>query len=195
MEIKAEIDKDRALVERLKKKYSIKNTTGYHMGAFLDESTPLGIFRKLLVGSEGTLAFISEGVFETVPDDKYRLTAFLVFPDMHSACAAVAPFIAHGAAAAELSDRGSLRAVEGKPGVPDRWKTLPSESTALLVEFREPTQRSLRKQQPRRNPFWTDSNCSRKRSSRRTRISPLNTGRFAAVCCHPSAAPAQAGHR
>src|ERR1700756_3617043 len=143
MEIKEEIERDQALVERLKKKYSIKNTTGYHMGAFLDESTPLGIFRKLLVGSEGTLAFISEGVFETVPDDKYRLTAFLIFPDMHSACAAVAPFIAHGAAAAELSDRGCLRAVEGKPGVPDRWKVLPSEATALLVEFREPSAEAL----------------------------------------------------
>lgn len=143
MEIKGEIEKDSAVVERLKKKYSIKNTTGYHMGAFLDESTPLGIFRKLLVGSEGTLAFISEGVFETVPDDKYRLTAFLVFPDMHAACAAVAPFIAHRAAAVELSDRGCLRAVEGKPGVPDRWKTLPSEATALLVEFREPTREKL----------------------------------------------------
>jgi len=143
LEIKSDIEKDPALVARLKKKYSIKNTTGYHMGAFLDESTPLGIFRKLLVGSEGTLAFISEGVFETVPDDKYRLTAFMVFPDMHSACAAVAPFIAHGAAAAELSDRGSLRAVEGKPGVPDRWKTLPAEATALLVEFREPTPAKL----------------------------------------------------
>jgi D-lactate dehydrogenase len=143
LEIKAEIDKDPALVERLKKKYSIKNTTGYHMGAFLDESTPLGIFRKLLVGSEGTLAFISEGVFETVPDDKFRLTAFLVFPDMHSACAAVAPFIASGAAAAELSDRGCLRAVEGKPGVPDRWKNLPGEATALLVEYRDPTPEKL----------------------------------------------------
>ncbi len=74
----------------------------------------------------------------------FRLTAFLVFPDMHSACAAVAPFIAHGAAAVELSDRGSLRAVEGKPGVPDRWKMLPSEATALLVEFREPTPEKLK---------------------------------------------------
>ena len=139
LQIREEILKDQPLVERLKKKFSIKNTTGYHMGAFLDESTPLGIFRKLLVGSEGTLAFISEGVFETVADDKFRLTAFLIFPDMHSACAAVAPFIAHGAAAAELSDRGCLRAVEGKPGVPDRWKILPNEATALLVEFREPS--------------------------------------------------------
>jgi len=139
LQIKQEIEKDGQLVTRLKKKFSIKNTTGYHMGAFLDESTPLGIFRKLLVGSEGTLAFISEGVFETVPDDKLRLTAFLVFPDMHSACAAVAPFVAHGAAAVELSDRGCLRAVEGKPGVPDRWKVLPEKATALLVEFREPS--------------------------------------------------------
>src|SRR6201988_1249372 len=139
LEIKQEIEQDQQLVERLKKKFSIKNTTGYHMAAFLDECTPLGIFRKLLVGSEGTLAFISEGVFETVPDDKLRLTAFLVFPDMHSACAAVAPFVAHGAAAVELSDRGCLRAVEGKPGVPDRWKVLPEKATALLVEFREPS--------------------------------------------------------
>jgi D-lactate dehydrogenase len=143
LQIKQEIEKDAQLVERLKKKFSIKNTTGYHMGAFLDEATPLGIFRKLLVGSEGTLAFISEGVFETVPDDKFRLTTFLIFPDMRSACAAVAPFIAHGAAAVELSDRGCLRAVEGKPGVPDRWKVLPEKATALLVEFREPSVQKL----------------------------------------------------
>jgi D-lactate dehydrogenase len=143
LQIKREIEQDPELVARLKKKYSIKNTTGYHMGAFLDEATPLNIFRKLLVGSEGTLAFIAEGVFETVPDDKYRLTAFLVFPDMRSACRAVEPFMSSGAAAAELSDRGCLRAVEGKPGVPDRWKTLPNEATALLLEFREPTPAAL----------------------------------------------------
>ncbi|HYY26739.1 MAG TPA: FAD-binding and (Fe-S)-binding domain-containing protein, partial [Chthoniobacterales bacterium] len=141
--IKQEIVTDEKLVERLKKKFSIKNTTGYHMGAFLDASSPLGIFRKLLVGSEGTLAFISEAVFATVPDNQYRLTAFLVFSEMHSACAAVAPFVAHGAAAVELSDRGCLRAVEDKPGVPDRWKILPNEATALLVEFREPSREKL----------------------------------------------------
>jgi D-lactate dehydrogenase len=143
MDIKQEIENDGKLVERMRKKFSIKNTTGYHMGAFLDAATPLEIFRRLLVGSEGTLAFISEGVFETVPDDLFRLTAFLVFPDIHSACAAVAPFVAHGAAAVEFSDRGCLRAVEGKPGVPDRWKKLSNEATALLVEFRESSQEKL----------------------------------------------------
>jgi len=125
--IKRAIEPDDELVARLQKTFSIQNTTGYHMAAFIDASTPLEIFRSLLGGSEGTLACISEGVFETVPDDQYRLSAFLVFPDMHSACAA----------AVERSDRGCLRAVEGKPGVPNRWKTLPNEATARLVEFRE----------------------------------------------------------
>jgi D-lactate dehydrogenase len=143
VQIKQVIEEDEKLVERMKRKYSIKNTTGYHMGAFLDASTPLGIFRKLLVGSEGTLAFISEAVFATVPDDKFRITAFLLFPNMHSACAAVAPFVEADAAAVELLDRACLRAVEGKPGVPERWKTLPDEATALLVEYRESSPENL----------------------------------------------------
>jgi D-lactate dehydrogenase len=137
MEIKKQIESSSALVKRLRKKFSIKNTTGYHMEAFLDGTTPLGIFRRLLVGSEGTLAFTSEAVFETVPDNQHRLTAFLIFPDMHSACAAVAPLASVGAAAVELLDRACLEAVEDKPGVPERWKLLAGEATALLVEFRE----------------------------------------------------------
>ena len=58
------------------------------MEAFLDGSTSLEIFRRLIVGSEGTLAFIAEAVFETVPDDQHRLTSFMIFPDMHAACTA-----------------------------------------------------------------------------------------------------------
>ncbi len=138
MEIKRDIESDPELVARLRKKFSIKNTTGYHMEAFLDGATPLEIFRRLIVGSEGTLAFIAEAVFETIADDQCRLTSFMIFPDMYAACAAVKPFVDHGAAAVELVDRASLRAIEGKPGVPDRWKALPGQATALLVEFRTP---------------------------------------------------------
>ena len=53
--------------ERIRRKFEIKNTTGYRLCAFLDADEPLEIFRRLLVGSEGTLAFIAEAVFETVP--------------------------------------------------------------------------------------------------------------------------------
>jgi D-lactate dehydrogenase len=140
MEIKREIESDPELVARLRKKFSIKNTTGYHMEAFLDGATPLEIFRRLVVGSEGTLAFIAEAVFETIPDDQNRLTSFMIFPDMYAACAAVKPFVDHGASAVELLDRASLHAVEGKPGVPDRWKTLPGKATALLIEYRAPNE-------------------------------------------------------
>ena len=64
----------------------------------------------------------------------------MIFPDMYAACAAVKPFVDHGASAVELVDRASLRAAEGKPGVPDRWKTLSEKATALLVEFRAPSE-------------------------------------------------------
>ena len=139
LEIKRTIESDPDLVARLRRKFSIKNTTGYHMEAFLDGTTPLEIFRRLIVGSEGTLAFIVEAVFDTIPDDQFRLTSFLIFPDMYAACASVKPFVDSGAAAVELVDRASLRAVEGKPGVPERWKALPGTATGLLVEFRAPS--------------------------------------------------------
>ena len=151
MEIKREIESDPELVARLRKKFSIKNTTGYHMEAFLDGATPLEIFRRLVVGSEGTLAFISEAVFETIRDKQFRLTSFMIFPDLYAACAAVKPFVDQGAAAVELTDRASLRAVEGKPGVPERWKALPAEATALLVEFRAPSEAARAEVEPAAN--------------------------------------------
>lgn len=135
--IKAKIEADSELVERIRRKYTIKNTTGYHMQAFLDGATPLEIFRRLLVGSEGTLAFISSATFTCVPSDPHRLTALLIFADLYTAASAVAPFVDSGAAAVELCDRASLRAVQGKPGVPARWADLPATACGLLVEYRE----------------------------------------------------------
>ena len=65
--IRDEIRADAELSERIRRKFAIKNTTGYRLCAFLDADEPLEIFRRLLVGSEGTLAFVAEAVFETVP--------------------------------------------------------------------------------------------------------------------------------
>lgn len=139
MAIKAAIEADPAMAARIRDKYRIKNTTGYSMNAFLDGETPVGILRRLMVGSEGTLGFIAEAVFDTVPDDAHHLTSLMFFPDMHAACSAVAPFVAAGAAAVELMDRASIAAVRGRPGVEPRWDALPPTATALLVEFRDET--------------------------------------------------------
>ena len=67
LELKAELEANPALAARIRAKYRMKNTTGYSLNAFLDFERPVDIFRNLLVGSEGTLAFIAEAVLRPCP--------------------------------------------------------------------------------------------------------------------------------
>ena len=85
--IRDEIRADAELSERIRRKFAIKNTTGYRLCAFLDADEPLEIFRRLLVGSEGTLAFVAEAVFETVPLPARTTTAWIHFPGIDEAIA------------------------------------------------------------------------------------------------------------
>ncbi len=135
LELKARIEKDPGLCGRIRAKYRMKNTTGYSLNAFLDYQRPVEIFAHLLVGSEGTLAFVAEAVLATVPDLPLKLTGLLLFPDLHAACAAIAPLRDGGARALELMDRASLRSVQDKPGMPASFKGLGPRAAALLAEF------------------------------------------------------------
>ena len=83
--IRDEIRADADLSARIRHKFEIKNTTGYRLCAFLDADEPLEIFRRLLVGSEGTLAYIPEVVFDTVPQPPLTTTAWVHFPDIDRA--------------------------------------------------------------------------------------------------------------
>lgn len=138
MEIKREIEADPELVARIRAKYEIKNTTGYRLDAYLDGATPVEVLRGLAVGSEGTLGFISEVVFDTLPLDRELCTGLLFFPSLPAAAAAVPLFNEAGALAVELMDGNTLRASVSVAGVPADWADLPRETTALLVEFRAP---------------------------------------------------------
>lgn len=133
--LKAGIEANAPLAARIRSKYRMKNTTGYGLNAFLDFERPLDIFRHLLIGSEGTLAFIAEAVLRTVPDLPFKATGLLLFDTIHSACAAIEPLRAAGAKALELADRASLRAVERQAGVPPELLTVPPQAAGLLVEF------------------------------------------------------------
>ncbi|MEU9860228.1 FAD-binding and (Fe-S)-binding domain-containing protein [Streptomyces sp. NPDC047971] len=138
MQLKAEIEADPELVSRIRAKYTIKNTNGYRLDAFLDGATPVQILRGLMVGSEGTFGFISEVVFDTLPLDRQVSTALLFFPSLPAAAAAVPRFNDAGAIAVELMDGNTLRASVSVAGVPADWAGLPKETAALLVEFRAP---------------------------------------------------------
>ncbi|WP_042800531.1 FAD-binding and (Fe-S)-binding domain-containing protein [Streptomyces sp. C] len=138
MELKREIEADPALVARIRAKYEIKNTTGYRLDAYLDGTTPVEILRGLMVGSEGTLGFIAEVVFDTLPLDRELTSALLFFPSLPAAAAAVPLFNDAGAIAVELMDGNTLRASVSVAGVPADWAELPKDTAALLVEFRAP---------------------------------------------------------
>ncbi len=137
IELRDELRADRSLAERVRTKFQIKNTTGYRLCAFLDADTPLEIFRRLVVGSEGTLAFVADAEFETVPLCRHTTIALVFFEDLDAAADAVAGLVAAGATATELMVAPTLiAAAYNMPGTPERWQSLPPTSAALLVEFR-----------------------------------------------------------
>jgi D-lactate dehydrogenase len=134
--IRDEIRADAELSERIRRKFAIKNTTGYRLCAFLDADEPLEIFRRLVVGSEGTLAFVAEAVFETVPLPDRTTTAWVHFPGIDEAIAPVRDLVDSGATAVELMVAPALiTAAWNMVGAPEEWKELPPESAVLLVEY------------------------------------------------------------
>ena len=143
-EIRDEIRADENLATRIRKKFEIKNTTGYRLCAFLDEDEPVQIFRRLLIGSEGTLGFIAEVVFETVPLPAMTTVSWLHFDGIDSATEPVPAFGDAGATAVELMVAPALVvAAQNIAGAPQDWLELPPTSAALLVEFGADTEREI----------------------------------------------------
>ena len=127
---------DTALAGRIRDKFKIKNTCGYSLNALVDYEDPFEILQHLMIGSEGTLGFIAEITYRTVEEHTHKATALMIFPDIKTACEAVAVLKSQPVAAVELMDRASLRSVEHKPGMPSYFKELSETAAALLVETR-----------------------------------------------------------
>ncbi len=130
-----EVRADTTLLERIRRKFAIKNTMGYSLNALADYEDPFDILQHLMIGSEGTLGFISEITYRTVPDHRHKAAALLFFDTLLEACRAVTRLKPEPVAAVELIDRAGLASVTGKPGMPDFLATLGPDATALLVEI------------------------------------------------------------
>ncbi|MFI5783228.1 FAD-binding and (Fe-S)-binding domain-containing protein [Nocardia sp. NPDC051570] len=143
LRIKAEIEDDAELTARIRRKYSIKNTNGYRLDAFLVGATPAEILTRLMVCSQGTLGFVAEAVFDTVPLLPQRAAAWLMFTSLDHAASMVPRFVAAGAQVVELLDGRTLRASAALPDANPAWADLAEGVTALLVEVRAPDTAAL----------------------------------------------------
>ncbi|MEQ0723080.1 FAD-binding oxidoreductase [Stutzerimonas stutzeri] len=134
------------LAAKIRHKYRLKNTTGFSLNALVDYDEPLDILNHLMVGSEGTLGFISAVTYDTVPDHPHKASALVVFPDVETCCLAVPVLKQQPVSAVELLDRRSLRSVEHKAGMPEWVKELSPTACALLIESRAASQSLLHEQ-------------------------------------------------
>ncbi len=141
--LKRKIKDNPVLADRIRHKFKIKNTTGYSLNALVDFEDPIDIIVHLMIGSEGTLGFISEIVYNTVVEHPYKASALMIFPSIENACKAAAVAKQQPVTAAEVMDRASLRSVENQKGMPSFLKDLSETTTALLVETRAHTTEEL----------------------------------------------------
>ena len=88
-DLRDKVRADKELAERISKKYSIKNVTGLNLRPLIAYDDPFDIIAHSMVGSEGTLAFLSEVTMKTLHDYKYKASAMVYFLTMKESCEAV----------------------------------------------------------------------------------------------------------
>uniref|UniRef100_A0A7S3JVZ8 D-lactate dehydrogenase (cytochrome) n=1 Tax=Aureoumbra lagunensis TaxID=44058 RepID=A0A7S3JVZ8_9STRA len=144
-----EVQKDADLSALIRRKFEIKCTTGYSINALVDVSPaePIEIIKKLMVGSEGTLGFVSRATYNTVEDFPFKASTFVLYPSFHEAGRATAILKKTGCTdAIEIFDRAALTEAEKCPDMCSLTPGLvdcPDETAGLLIECRGATREIL----------------------------------------------------
>jgi len=133
--IRDQIRQSNSLTEKIRSKYRLKNTVGYCLNAFLDETDPIQIIKRLFIGSEGTLGFIAKAELHTIPTLRHASTAMLFFESIEIACKAIPLLASTFPAAMEIMDRAALHSIEHQEGAPEIIATLGEDGTGMLIEY------------------------------------------------------------
>ncbi|RMB62385.1 FAD-binding oxidoreductase [Tessaracoccus antarcticus] len=122
-------------LQRIRHQFSMKNTMGYGLNSLVDFDEPAQILAHLMIGSEGTLGFILDATFVTLPIHAHMATALCIFDAPEDATAALPSLVAHGVRTAEFMDAASLRVTQrGSRKVRALEGLNVDRHTALLVE-------------------------------------------------------------
>lgn len=135
---------DDKLCAFLRKKFSIRNTNGLRLDAFLDEDEPVHILKRALIGSEGIFGAIVESEVVTVRLPRCKATTWVELPNLRDAASYVHPIMQTGAEACELLVADVMRrSGEHYAHAPATWKDIDPQAAALLVEVAGATEEDL----------------------------------------------------
>ena len=101
--LRDEVRADAGLSALIRRKYSIKNVTGLNLRPLVAYDDPFDIIAHSIVGSEGTLAFLSEVTMHTLREYPFRASAMVYFHSMQESCRAVVALKALEAGADDLA--------------------------------------------------------------------------------------------
>lgn len=146
MQLHSEAVNNEAVREKIAGKFQLKNTCGYGVNSLIDFSDPVQIIQHLMIGSEGTLGFVSQVTFETVHDAPLKATAMIYFSNLRDVSNTIIPLRNCQVSAAELMDRNALRAVEDQEGMPAELRLLPEGAAALLIDTSADDEETLQAQ-------------------------------------------------
>ena len=143
--LRKEILQDTELCELIKRKFAIKNTTGYSINALLDFSEIKDIINHLFIGAEGTLGFVSSVEYECVEDYAYKACALLFYKNLALGAKAVEILAGNESlvSAAEIMDYACLDSAKGLDSAPRELESIESGACAILVQLESSTKKEL----------------------------------------------------
>ena len=143
--LRKEILQDTELCELIKRKFAIKNTTGYSINALLDFSEIKDIINHLFIGAEGTLGFVSLVEYECVEDYAFKACALLFYKDLALGAKAVEILAGNESlvSAAEIMDYACLDSAKGLDSAPRELERIESGACAILVQLESGTKKEL----------------------------------------------------
>jgi len=114
-----------------------RNVSGYNLDRLVEEAADGTVnLARLLCGSEGTLAVVTEATVSLEPTPSTKAVALLSYPSLDAALHDVAPILEHDPAAVEVLDDVLLGLARETQAFADLVAELPAGTDSLLlVEF------------------------------------------------------------